>query len=62
MKFEKIQCEQLCLVKQSGFQSYGMYIYNDEQTKLISVTDYYNGKKPNIKITTKILFEIICTK
>lgn len=49
-KVEKLQCERLCLAKPSGFQTYGIYIYNEDKTKLSSVTDYYNERQPNINV------------
>ena len=35
-KVEKIQCEKLCLAKPSGFQTYGLYIYNEDKTQILA--------------------------
>lgn len=51
-KVEKIQCEQLCLVGQAGVKPYGVFVYNDDKTKLSSAVDYHNGEEAKIQIQT----------
>ena len=49
-KVEKIQCEQLCLVGQAGVMPYGVYVYNEDKTKIYTATEYYDGEEAKIEI------------
>lgn len=51
-KVEKIQCEQLCLVGQAGVMPYGVFVYNEDKTRLSSAVDYYNGEEAKIAVET----------
>ena len=51
-KVEKIQCEQLCLVGQAGVMPYGVYVYNEDKTKINTAAGYYNGEEAKIAVET----------
>ena len=51
-KVEKIQCEQLCLVGQAGVMPYGVYVYNEDKTKINTAAGYHNGEEAKIVVET----------